>query len=173
MTTILHTGCLKDEYKSVHLYKEDENKGLYKVVYPTTALGFEMRRGLIVHVEDGTKSEGRVKEGDRLWAIEDKHVQGWSDEKLIKELMAHTQRPLTLTFLHPNNTNPDVRHGIVATETRHFHAVTKGHLSGLPSFASFAKGGPRRVGGGQKKNSSSNRSGNTPSDYAHSPPPLP
>ena len=158
----------------MHLYKEDENKGLYKVVYPTTALGFEMRRGLIVHVEDGTKSEGRVKEGDRLWAIEDKHVQGWSDEKLIKELMAHTQRPLTLTFLHPNNTNPDVRHGIVATETRHFHAVTKGDLSGLPSFASFAKGPPRRVGGRSKKSSSSSRRrGNSPSDYAQSPPPLP
>lgn len=146
------------------------------MVYPTTALGFEMRRGLIVHVEAGTKSAGKITEGDRLWAIEDRNVNGWSDDRLIKELIAHKKRPLTLTFLHPNNTNPDVRHGIVATETRHFHAVTKGHLAGLPSFASFAKGPPRHVRGvqdGSRKTSQNTRRGKAPSDFSNSPPPLP
>lgn len=78
------------------------------------------------------------RQGDRLWAVGEKNVQGWSDEKLIRELMSHRERPLRMTFLRPNKTNPDVRHGIVQTETRHFHAVTKGKLKGIPSFASFA-----------------------------------
>eukprot|EP00939_MAST-03C_sp_MAST-3C-sp1_P002725 g2725.t1 len=118
------------------MYKESEDEGLYDANFPNPVLGFEMRAGLIVRT---TKACPKVvQEGDRLWRIDNKKVQGWSDERLIKELMSHHKRPLKLTFLHPARTNPDVRHGIVATETKRFHAVTKGNLKGLPSFASFA-----------------------------------
>lgn len=131
-------GAFKNEYKPLKMYKETEDQGLFTVTYPQMVLGFEMKRGLIVRIEPGTTSDGKVRVGDRLWAVESRNVQGWSDEKLIRELMSHHERPLRMTFLRPNKTNPDVRHGIVATETRHFHAVTKGKLKGIPSFASFA-----------------------------------
>eukprot|EP00940_MAST-03C_sp_MAST-3C-sp2_P003450 g3450.t1 len=169
-------GCCKNEYKSLHMYKEDENEGLFKVSFDKPVLGFEMRRGLIVRV--GARSSPKIREGDRLWMIEDRDVQGWSDKRLIKELMNHSKRPLTLTFLRPNNTNPDVRHGIVATETKRFHAVTKGNLKGLPSFASFAAGsGPAfsNDGAGRTghRSASNARSHAPPGGYARDAPGFP
>ena len=54
-------GALKNEYKPLDHYKETENQGLFHVTYPKMVLGFEMKRGLIVRVEPGTTSDGKLR----------------------------------------------------------------------------------------------------------------
>jgi len=131
-------GCSKSGYKDMGEYDDlSENEGLVTVIFKKEKLGLGFRKGLVTEVTKEAAANN-VRLNDKLWSVEGQMVKDMTGKEQFTILMAHKERPMTIQFLRPSETNIKVRAGIQKHETQNFRAVTTGKHKGIETFVSMS-----------------------------------